>query len=180
MFRGFATVNVFADDVVAARDWYAQVFDAEAYDAMPPAPAAPAYVEFRVGDDADEFGIIDRRFAPPGSRDATGSAGAIVHWHVDDLPGTIARLLALGATEYQPLTEHGDGDSPPRPWSTRSATSSGSCTTRTSWTSPRPARPRSRPDEITRTAAGDGTMGAAPFARSDTPGDTPSIAPPSG
>ena len=109
MFRGFATVNVFADDVVAARDWYAQVFDAEAYYAMPPAPAAPAYVEFRVGDDADEFGIIDSRFAPSGTRDATGPAGAIVHWHVDNLPATIARLLALGATEYQPLTEHGDG-----------------------------------------------------------------------
>jgi len=106
VFRGFATVNVFADDVVAARDWYAQVFEIDAYFAMPPAPAAPAYVEFRVGDDADEFGIIDRRWAPPGSRDASSPAGAVVHWHVDDLPGTVARLLALGATEYQPITAH--------------------------------------------------------------------------
>jgi len=106
VFRGFATVNVFADDVVAARDWYAQAFGVDAYFAMPPAPAAPAYVEFRVGDDADEFGIIDRRWAPAGSRDATGPAGAIVHWHVDDLPGTVAHLIALGATEYQPITAH--------------------------------------------------------------------------
>jgi predicted enzyme related to lactoylglutathione lyase len=107
VFRGFATVNVFADDVVAARDWYAEVFGVDAYYAMPPAPAAPAYVEFRVGDDGDEFGIIDRRYGP--ARDARQPGGAIVHWHVDDLPGTVARLLALGATEYQPVTEHGDG-----------------------------------------------------------------------
>ncbi len=30
-------------------------------------------------------------------------------WHVDDLAGTVQRLLAMGATEYQPITEHGDG-----------------------------------------------------------------------
>lgn len=32
-----------------------------------------------------------------------------MHWHVDDLPGTVARLLELGATQYRPVTEHGDG-----------------------------------------------------------------------
>jgi len=105
MFRGFATLNLFADDIAAARDWYAQVFGVEAYYAYP--AEAPAYVEFRIGDDADEIGIIDRRYAPPGS--ASGPGGVIMHWHVDDLPGTLARLVELGATEYQPLTEHGDG-----------------------------------------------------------------------
>lgn len=106
MFRGFATLNLYADDVAAARDWYAQLFGTEAYYAYPPAPAAPAYVEFRIGDDGDEIGFIDRRYAPPG----TGApGGAVMHWHVDDLPGTVARLLELGATEYQPVTEHGDG-----------------------------------------------------------------------
>ncbi|QJY45406.1 VOC family protein [Pseudonocardia broussonetiae] len=106
MFRGFATLNLYADDVTAARDWYARLFDTEAYYAYPPAPAAPAYVEFRIGDDGDEIGFIDRRYAPPG----TGApGGAVMHWHVDDLPGTVARLLEMGATEYQPVTEHGDG-----------------------------------------------------------------------
>ena len=33
----------------------------------------------------------------------------MLFWHVDDLPGTVKRLLDLGATEYQPVTEHGDG-----------------------------------------------------------------------
>jgi predicted enzyme related to lactoylglutathione lyase len=107
MFRGFATVNFYADDPAAARDWYAELFGVEAYYANPPAPAAPAYVEFRIGDDQDELGIIDRRYAPPGANRTPG--GAVVHWHVDDLQGTVDRLLAMGATEYQPITEHGDG-----------------------------------------------------------------------
>jgi predicted enzyme related to lactoylglutathione lyase len=107
MFRGFATVNFYADDLAAARDWYAELFGVEAYYAYPPAPAPPAYVEFRVGDDEDEIGFIDRRYAPPGATAAPG--GAVVHWHVDDLRGTVEKLLAMGATEYQPITEHGDG-----------------------------------------------------------------------
>ena len=74
-------------------------------------------LELRPDDDAglaaladralDGVGIIDRRWGS--ARDARQPGGAIVHWHVDDLPGTVARLLALGASEYQPVTEHGDG-----------------------------------------------------------------------
>ncbi len=30
-----------------------------------------------------------------------------MHWHVDDLEATVARLRALGATEYQPITPRG-------------------------------------------------------------------------
>ena len=33
----------------------------------------------------------------------------MTHWHVDDLEGTLARLLALGATPYMPLTPRGAG-----------------------------------------------------------------------
>lgn len=76
MFRGFATLNLYADDVTAARDWYARLFGTEAYHAYPPAPAAPAYVEFRIGDDGDEIGFIDRRYAPPG---AGAPGGAVMH-----------------------------------------------------------------------------------------------------
>lgn len=107
MFRGFATVSFYADDLAAAREWYAEVLGIEPYFAFPPAPAAPAYLEFRVGDSEDELGLIDSRYAPPGAADAPG--GAIVYWHVDDLAATVARLIALGATEYQPITERGDG-----------------------------------------------------------------------
>ncbi len=108
MFRGFATLNYYADDLAAARDWYEDVFGVRAYYAFPPAPADPAYVEFRIGDDGDEIGFIDSRFAPP-SDGARGPGGAVMYWHVDDLPGTLAGLLARGATEYTPITEHGDG-----------------------------------------------------------------------
>jgi predicted enzyme related to lactoylglutathione lyase len=108
MFRGFATISFYADDLAAARDWYAELFGQEAYYAFPAAPATPAYVEFRVGDDGDEIGFIDRKYAPPGAGNAPG--GAVMHWHVDDLAGTFEKLLGMGATQYQPITSHGDSD----------------------------------------------------------------------
>ena len=32
-----------------------------------------------------------------------------MHWHVDDLEGTVNRLLEMGATEYEPITARGEG-----------------------------------------------------------------------
>ncbi|RTL66118.1 MAG: VOC family protein [Pseudonocardiaceae bacterium] len=106
MLRGLTTVSFYADDLAAARDWYTQVLGIEPYFAFPPAPQPPAYIEFRIGDDEDELGFIDRRWAPPGTSGTPG--GAIVFWHVDDLEATVARLLELGATEYEPITPRGD------------------------------------------------------------------------
>ncbi|WP_458112875.1 VOC family protein [Arthrobacter sp. R1-13] len=34
--------------------------------------------------------------------------GALMHWHVDDLEATVERLQSMGATEYQPITAHGE------------------------------------------------------------------------
>ena len=107
MFRGFATVSFYADDLAAARDWYTELLGQEPYYAYPPAPEQPAYIEFRVGDDGDELGFIDRRHAPGGAANPPG--GAVLFWHVDDLTGTLERLLALGATEYEPLTRRDSG-----------------------------------------------------------------------
>ncbi|MEU5780525.1 VOC family protein [Micromonospora lupini] len=104
--RGFATLNIWADDVAAATEWYAQFLGQDAYFSRPGPDGRPAYTEFRVGDYQAELGIIDRRYAPPGA--ATGPGGAVMHWHVDDLDATVARLLTMGATEYQPITPHGD------------------------------------------------------------------------
>jgi predicted enzyme related to lactoylglutathione lyase len=106
MLRGFTTVNYWAEDVEAARDWYAQVLEIEPY-FQRPEEGPPAYVEFRVGPDEDELGLIDRRYAPPGA--SADPSGAIMHWQVDDVSATVARLFELGATEYQPVIEREAG-----------------------------------------------------------------------
>ncbi|MBV9787806.1 MAG: VOC family protein, partial [Chloroflexi bacterium] len=36
-------------------------------------------------------------------------AGASVNWHVDDLPAALERVLALGATQLEPITKRGEG-----------------------------------------------------------------------
>jgi predicted enzyme related to lactoylglutathione lyase len=100
-----ATLNFYADDVVAARAWYERLFGIKAYFAMP--EDAPAYIEFRLGDDADEFGIIDRKYAPKAMQ--PGPGGAIVNWHVDDLEGTFKTLIEAGATVYEPITPRSGG-----------------------------------------------------------------------
>ena len=107
MFRGFATISFYADDLAAARDWYTELLGLEPYYAFPEPPAPPAYLEFRVGDDGDEFGFVDRRYAPGGASNAPG--GAVLFWHVDDLTTTVERLFAMGATEYEPVTERAAG-----------------------------------------------------------------------
>jgi predicted enzyme related to lactoylglutathione lyase len=107
MFRGLATISFYADDLAAARDWYTELLAVEPYYAVPQPPAAPAYIEFRVGDDESELGFIDRRYAPGGAANTPG--GAVMLWHVDDLTATVEKLLAMGATEYEPITERESG-----------------------------------------------------------------------
>jgi catechol 2,3-dioxygenase-like lactoylglutathione lyase family enzyme len=107
MLRGLATVNFFADDLEAAGKWYTEVLGIEPYFERPGDGRPAAYLEFRIGDHQAELGLIDRRYAPPGA--PTEPAGAIIHWHVDDVRAALERLLALGATPYLPLTEHGPG-----------------------------------------------------------------------
>lgn len=100
MLRGFTTVNYWADDVQAARDWYARVLEIEPY-FVRPEDGPPAYVEFRVGSDQDELGLIDRRYAPSAASSDPG--GVVMYWQVDDVSTAVAKLLELGASEYQPV-----------------------------------------------------------------------------
>ena len=129
MLRGFTTVNYWADDVQAARDWYAQVLEIEPY-FVRTEEGPPAYVEFRVGPDQDELGLIDRRYAP--STASADPGGVVMYWQVDDVSAAVGRLLELGATEYQPVITARPGLSPHQ-LSTRSGTSSDLCIARTSW-----------------------------------------------
>ena len=103
MLRGMATLNLWADDLEAASAWYTTVLGTEPYYVVP-----GGYVEFRVGDHEHELGIIARSWAPRPQPETPG--GVIVNWHVDDVRAAFARLLDLGATEYEGVVERGNGE----------------------------------------------------------------------
>lgn len=105
MLRGFATVSFYATDLKSAGEWYTQVLGIEPYYAVPSADD-PAYIEFRFGDFQCELGIIDAKYATHPVTD--GPAGAVIHWHVDDLEGEVEHLLSLGATLLDAITERGN------------------------------------------------------------------------
>lgn len=101
MLRGLSTVSFYAADLDAAKRWYTELLGIEPYFNR------PGYVEFRLGDHQHELGLIDSKYAPETT--ATGPAGAVVYWHVDDLPAVVDRLLSMGATEHDGIRERGHG-----------------------------------------------------------------------
>jgi predicted enzyme related to lactoylglutathione lyase len=101
MLRGLTTVSFWAADLAAAKQWYAELLG------IAPYFERPGYAEFRLGDYQHELGLIDSRYAPDGS--ATGPAGAVVYWHVDDVPATREKLLSMGAKEHEAPTDRGQG-----------------------------------------------------------------------
>lgn len=117
MLRGFATISYFADDMTAAEAWYTELLGTPPYfrrdhgdndtDNTGNTDSAPAYLEYRIGDHQAEVGLIDSRFAPHDVKN--GPAGVIMNWHVDDLPATLDRLLAMGATQLEGITPRGEG-----------------------------------------------------------------------
>jgi len=107
MLRGLTTVSFYAADVEAATRWYTDLLGVEPYFIRPVPPDPPAYIEFRLGDYQHELGVIDSRYAPAGV--ATGPAGAVIYWHVDDVTATLEQLLSMGAKEHQSLTDRGAG-----------------------------------------------------------------------
>jgi len=93
MFLGLRTVIYPAPDLAAARDWYRQVLGAAPYF------DEPFYVGFSVG--GFELGLVP---------DATpGVDGTQALWGVADIEASHARLLALGATSLEAVTEVGGG-----------------------------------------------------------------------
>ncbi|MCW3465075.1 VOC family protein [Chitinophaga nivalis] len=99
--RGLSTICYYVADHEAARKWYTELLG------IAPYFERPGYAEFRIGDYQHELGLIDRRYAPPGVKDSQG--GVITYWHVDEVQGTLDRLLAMGATLNEPLVERGAG-----------------------------------------------------------------------
>jgi predicted enzyme related to lactoylglutathione lyase len=106
MLRGMATLVFWADDLDATIAWYTELLGIEPYYRFPEEGPA-AYIEFRLGDSEDEFGFIDRKYAPEDA--PTQPGGAIMHWHVDDVEAAYERLLSMGAKVHQPLTVRGEG-----------------------------------------------------------------------
>jgi uncharacterized glyoxalase superfamily protein PhnB len=105
--RGFATLNYWADDMEAAIGWYSELLGIEPYFNRSGPDGRTVYAEFRLGDYRHELGLVDRRFAPPGT--VTGPGGVILYWHVDDIEATFLKLKAMGAEEYEPITKRGEG-----------------------------------------------------------------------
>jgi predicted enzyme related to lactoylglutathione lyase/uncharacterized damage-inducible protein DinB len=95
---GVSTVRLHADDLPAARAWYADLLGAEPYFTR------EEYVEWRVGPHDHELGILDRRFAPD-----HGADGSVVYWQVDDVDAALADLTGRGAAVREPVRDFGGG-----------------------------------------------------------------------
>lgn len=112
MLRGLTTTVYQADDLAAAAKWYGELLRIEPYFIR-----LPYYVEFRVGDYQHELGILSTQAAAmlrAGNEAVEGPAGpgpgsVVSYWHVDDIEAAYQRLLAHGATAYQPPREFGPG-----------------------------------------------------------------------
>lgn len=122
MLRGVCTVGFSADDLDAAARWYTELLGIEPYFRAYECGTCGArafgidhcaecdtamrlgYIEFRLGDDQVELGFIDRRYT---GEAATSGGGAEVAWHVDHLGATLEKVLAMGATAHEPITEQG-------------------------------------------------------------------------
>ena len=99
MLRGFALVSYWADDLEAAKEWYAELLGIEPYFER------PGYCEFRVGDYQHELGLIDSRYEPEAA--TAGPGGAVLYWHVDDVAAAFERMLSMGASAYEAFTHRG-------------------------------------------------------------------------
>jgi predicted enzyme related to lactoylglutathione lyase len=107
MLRGLTTANFVVNDLGAAVSWYAELLGVEPY-FVREVEGTPAYIEFRIGDFQHELGFIDSRFAPP-SRVGADVGASLTYWAVDDVQAAYDRLLALGATTHQDVTNRGPG-----------------------------------------------------------------------
>ena len=93
MFLGLRTAIYPVPDLSGAKLWYEQALGIKPYYDQ------PYYVGFSVG--GFELGLL-----PDGS---AGIGGAQPLWGVQDAGAEFAHLLALGATELQPVTDVGEG-----------------------------------------------------------------------
>ncbi len=103
--RGFSALVFLVDDVASATDWYTELLGQAPVFIRPGPGGRITYAKFLIGDHQGELALADGTRAPAGR--VAGPGGAIVHWRVDDITATLARLMAMGAEEYTPATAHG-------------------------------------------------------------------------
>lgn len=101
MLQGLATTNFQAADLAAARGWYTELFGLEPYFVR------DGYLEWRLGRDGDEFGIVDARYVP--GADGRTPGGQYAYWAVEDVDAAVQRLVDRGATVHEPPTVRGEG-----------------------------------------------------------------------
>ena len=104
--RGLTTVRYHAADLAAAKQWYTELLGIEPYFDR------PGYCEFRLGDYQHELGLLDSNYAHMlggSGSSATGPAGTVVYWHVDEVPATLERLQVMGATLHEAPRDFGEG-----------------------------------------------------------------------
>lgn len=93
MIQGLRTAIYPVPDLSAGKAWYSDVLG------IAPYFDEPFYVGFSVG--GFELGLI-----PDG---APGTSGVQTYWGVADAEAAFARLMSLGATVIEPVTEVGGG-----------------------------------------------------------------------
>lgn len=125
MLRGLPNVNLVADDMRAAIDWYSELLGARPYFVMPP-EGEPEYAEWRFGDDEDELALMASSYRP--ALETPG--GAVVSMHVDDIEAALARLEEPGRRSCSRSWSAARG-SRTRPSRIRSGTCSASSAART-------------------------------------------------
>lgn len=96
MFLGLRTAVYQVKDLPKAKAWYANVLGVPAYFDQ------PFYVGFNVG--GYELGLVPDEGAGP-KRARSGTA----YWGVSDAGAAYQRLLELGATPEEPVTDVGEG-----------------------------------------------------------------------
>lgn len=95
-FRGLRTAIYAVSDLAAATAWYRGVLECEPYF------NEDFYVGFDIG--GFELGLVPEPDLPV-DRDAAG----VAFWGVDDAQAAYARLVALGAHDYEPVQDVGGG-----------------------------------------------------------------------
>jgi predicted enzyme related to lactoylglutathione lyase len=93
---GLRTAKYTAPDLAAAKAWYSEVTGVAPYF------DEPFYVGFNIG--GFELGIV-----PDDSAAASRAESGVAYWGVTNADSAYARLVAMGATEHEPIQDVGEG-----------------------------------------------------------------------